>query len=155
MCGMAVCLTLVALIPTLAGMAAALTAAGVLQAGVMLTRNLSLREMLPPSALAAGYSVMYAAVGVGYAATGSLAGALLQFVAPSTAILAGVGLTLLLTLVGALGERVRTKTVVPGPRSTHDPETGDVPLAEVLDPGVPGGPESAPIRGGGDPEHGL
>ncbi|MFE5137774.1 MFS transporter [Streptomyces fagopyri] len=107
-CGMAACLALVALIPDLAWMACALVFAGVLQAGAMLTRNLSLREMLPPSALAAGYSVMYAAVGAGYAATGSLAGALLPFVAPSTAILAGVGLTLLLTLVGAWGERDRT-----------------------------------------------
>ncbi|MET8559248.1 hypothetical protein ABZV75_01150 [Streptomyces flaveolus] len=43
---------------------------------------LSLREVLPPDVLAAGYSVMYAAVGAGYAATGSLAGVLLPCTAP-------------------------------------------------------------------------
>ncbi|WP_405841098.1 hypothetical protein [Streptomyces sp. NBC_01518] len=77
---------------------------GTLQSGAMLTRNLSLREVLPPGALAAGYSVMYAASGVGYAATGSLAGALLKVAAPSTAILAGVCLTLGMTGVGWWGE---------------------------------------------------
>jgi hypothetical protein len=60
--------------------------------------------VLPPSTLAAGYSIMYAAAGAGYAATGSLAGALLKVVAPSTAILAGVGLTAVLTVTGWWGE---------------------------------------------------
>ncbi|MGI5376209.1 hypothetical protein ACQEV2_18520 [Streptomyces sp. CA-251387] len=55
---------------------------------------------MPPGALSAGYSVMYAAAGAGYAATGSLAGGLLQVVAPSTAMVAGVLLTLLLTALG-------------------------------------------------------
>ncbi|MEV7341581.1 MFS transporter [Streptomyces sp. NPDC093544] len=114
LCAMSGCVALAALIPALAWMATALVLAGVLQAGAMLTRNLSLREMLPPSALAAGYSVMYAAVGVGYAATGSLAGVLLNVVAPSTAILAGVGLTLLLTFVGALGESRRVRVRAAG-----------------------------------------
>ncbi|MFD5701745.1 MFS transporter, partial [Streptomyces lasiicapitis] len=103
------CLAVVALLPTAAWIAAGLAVAGVLQAGAMLTRNLTLREVLPPSALAAGYSVMYAAIGAGYAASGSLAGGLLSVTTPSTAILAGVGLSLVLTLVGALAE------VRPGP----------------------------------------
>ncbi|MFD9075882.1 MFS transporter, partial [Streptomyces lasiicapitis] len=98
------CLAVVALLPTVAWIAAGLAVAGVLQAGAMLTRNLTLREVLPPSALAAGYSVMYAAIGAGYAASGSLAGGLLSVTTPSTAILAGVGLSLVLTLVGALAE---------------------------------------------------
>ncbi|MFE2235354.1 MFS transporter [Streptomyces sp. NPDC059442] len=96
---------LVALLPWTAAIAVALVLAGLLQAPAMLTRNLALRRILPPSVLAAGYSVMYAAVGAGYAASGSLAGGLLQVVAPSTAILWGVGLTLLLTAFGAVGER--------------------------------------------------
>ncbi|MEV0222968.1 MFS transporter [Streptomyces sp. NPDC050704] len=104
MTGVSVCVALVALIPGTAWMGGALVVAGILQACAMLTRNLSLREVLPPSALAAGYSVMYAAVGAGYAATGSFAGVLLQVVAPSTAILAGVGLTMVLALIGAVGE---------------------------------------------------
>ncbi|WP_327717730.1 MFS transporter [Streptomyces sp. NBC_00490] len=104
MCGMSVFVSLAALIPGAAGIAVALVLAGTLQSGALITRNLSLREALPPGALAAGYSVMYAAAGAGYAATGSLAGGLLQVVTPSTAILAGVALTLLLTALGWWGE---------------------------------------------------
>ncbi|MCE0446917.1 hypothetical protein LT493_27285 [Streptomyces tricolor] len=70
MAGMSAAVAAVALIPGAPGIAAALAVAGLLQSGAMLTRNLSLREVLPPDALAAGYSVMYAAVGAGYAATG-------------------------------------------------------------------------------------
>ncbi|MFE7409420.1 MFS transporter [Streptomyces laurentii] len=96
---------LVAVLPWTAAMAAGLVAAGLLQAPAMLTRNLALREALPPEALAAGYSVMYAAVGAGYAASGTLAGGLLKVVAPSTAILCGVALTVTLAAVGFWGER--------------------------------------------------
>ncbi|WP_406456289.1 MFS transporter [Streptomyces sp. NBC_01622] len=104
MAGTSACVALAALIPSTPGIAVALVLGGTLQSGAMVTRNLSLREVLPPGALAAGYSVMYAAAGVGYAATGSLAGALLKVTAPSTAILAGVGLTGLLTVTGWWGE---------------------------------------------------
>ncbi|MFB9517813.1 hypothetical protein [Streptomyces purpureus] len=103
--GVSAGVTLVAVLPGTVAMGAALVAAGLLQAPSSLARNLTLREVLPSSALAAGYSVMYAAVGAGYAATGSLAGALLRVVAPSTAIMVGVGLTVLLALIGAVGER--------------------------------------------------
>ncbi len=109
---------LVAVLPSAMGIAVALVAAGLLQAPASLARNLALRELLPPSALAAGYSVMYAAVGAGYAASGTLAGGLLKVVAPSTAILWGVGLTGLLVLVGATGER----------RLVREREGGDRPL---------------------------
>ncbi|MFF4589048.1 MFS transporter [Streptomyces sp. NPDC001388] len=104
MAGTSACVTTAALTPYAAGIAVALVVGGTLQSGAMLTRNLSLREVLPPGALAAGYSVMYAAAGAGYAATGSLAGALLRVVAPSGAILAGVGLTLVLAGIGWWGE---------------------------------------------------
>ena len=104
MCGMSAFVALAALIPGPAGIAVALALGGTLQAGAVITRNLSLRETLPPGAIAAGYSVMYAAVGAGYAATGSLAGTLLQVVAPSTAILAGAVLGLVLTALGWWGE---------------------------------------------------
>ncbi|MFK0284030.1 MFS transporter [Streptomyces sp. NPDC090499] len=109
MAGTALCVTLAALIPRTAGIAAALVAAGMLQSAAMLTRNLSLREVLPPSALAAGYAVMYAAASAGYAVTGSLAGALLRVVAPSTAVLAGIGVTLVLSAVGWWGEVWRAR----------------------------------------------
>ncbi|MEU5579610.1 MFS transporter [Streptomyces huasconensis] len=130
------CLAAVAVLPGVGWLLAVLGAAGVLQAGAMLTRNLSLREVLPPSALAAGYSVMYAAVGAGYAASGSLAGGLLSVVSPSTAILAGVGLGVLLTVVGVLGE------VKPAASPGVVSAGGDVA-------------ERTAVGGGGDAERGL
>jgi hypothetical protein len=102
--GVTACVALVATLPALAWIAAALMLAGPLEAAVLLTRNLSLREALPPSTHAAGYSVLYAATGVGYAASATLAGAVQSAASPSAAILAGVGLTLLLTVASALGE---------------------------------------------------
>lgn len=147
MAGVAGCVTAAALSPGRAGICVALVVGGTLQSAAMLTRNLALREVLPPQALAAGYSVMYAAAGAGYAATGSLAGLLLDVVAPSTAVLAGVGLTLALTVVGWAGE-VR--------REARSPRDGRPAVA--LEGGVPGprggaaGAEGAAVRGGGDPE---
>lgn len=102
--GVTTCVTLAAVLPSLPWIAVALLLAGLLLSGVQLTRNLSLREALPPSAHAAGYSVLYAATGVGYAASATLAGAVQSAAAPSTAILAGAGLTLLLTAASALRE---------------------------------------------------
>ncbi|WP_369271740.1 hypothetical protein AB5J55_18445 [Streptomyces sp. R11] len=92
-----------------------------------------------PVALAAGYSVMYAAAGAGYAATGSLAGGLLQVVTPSTAIVAGVALTLLLTALGWWGEA----------RRDGSSAAGD------LDVGLASGAEGAAIVGGRDAERRL
>ncbi|MEU7556933.1 MFS transporter [Streptomyces eurythermus] len=143
MAGMSAAVCLVALIPAAPGMAVALAVAGLLQSGALLTRNLSLREALP-HALAAGYSVMYAAVSAGYAATGSLAGALLPHTTPSTAILAGVALTLLLTAVGWWGE-------IRAGRSARG--AGDGVAAGPLAGGA--GAEGAPVGGGGDAQRGL
>lgn len=115
---------LVALLPWTAAIGVVLIAAGLLQAPAALTRNLALRRLLPASALAAGYSVMYAAVGAGYAASGALAGGLLKVVAPSTAILYGVGLTVLLVVIGTVGERRLTR------RTRESQEEGSVVDAE-------------------------
>ncbi|MDX3385194.1 MFS transporter [Streptomyces niveiscabiei] len=104
---MAACVTLVALATHPLAVGAALCAGGMFQAGATVTRNLALRDALPPGALAAGYSVMYAAAGAGYAATGSLAGLLLKVMEPSSAVLAGVVLILLLSVVGWAGEAHR------------------------------------------------
>ncbi|WP_043673810.1 hypothetical protein [Streptomyces xylophagus] len=151
MAGTSACVALAALIPATAGIAAtvgiagALAVGGALQSGAMLTRNLSLREVLPPSALAAGYSLMYAAAGAGYAATGSLAGALLRVVAPSTAILAGVCLTMALVVTGWWGEVRRAGRATGGAGVA-------VALGGVGAEPVADGAEGAAIRGRGDPE---
>ncbi|MGC0331278.1 hypothetical protein RKD23_004268 [Streptomyces sp. SAI-170] len=107
MCGVSAAVTLIALIPAAGWIAAGLVVGGALQAGALVTRNLALRDALPAGALAAGYSVMYAAAGAGYAMTGALAGGLLHITEPSTAILAGVALTLALTALGWWGETRR------------------------------------------------
>ncbi|SDL12803.1 MFS transporter [Streptomyces indicus] len=103
--GVSACAVCIAVVPSVTGIAVGLGLAGVLQAGAILTRNLALRETLPESALAAGYSVMYAAVGAGYALSGSLAGGLMNVTTPSNAVLVGVGLTLVLTAAGVCGDR--------------------------------------------------
>ncbi|WP_219692677.1 MFS transporter, partial [Streptomyces anatolicus] len=147
------CLAVVAVLPSVGWLLAVLGMAGVLQAGAMLTRNLSLREVLPPSALAAGYSVMYAAVGAGYAASGSLAGALLSVVSPSTAILAGVGLGVLLTVIGVLGE-VKPLTSA-DTKSDTKAEAHTEAEAGVDSAGGGDRAERTPVCGGGDAERGL
>jgi hypothetical protein len=103
---MTACVTLAATAPSLAWIAAALALTGLLEPGVQLSRTLSLREALPPSAHAAGYSVMYAAAGAGYAVTAALTGAVQHAASPSAAILAGAGLTLILTAASASRELV-------------------------------------------------
>ncbi|MEU9554257.1 MFS transporter [Streptomyces fumanus] len=113
----AACVCLITLLPGLGGIAAALLLAGVFQSGVMVTRNLSLRERLPEHAHAAAYSVMYAVQGVGYSATASLSAVALDLATPSVAILGGVAITLVITAVSAFAERG------PKPRSTAEPPT--------------------------------
>ncbi|WP_199826309.1 hypothetical protein [Streptomyces sp. SBT349] len=98
------CVSLVTVLPGVPGIATGLMLAGVFQAGVMVTRNLSLRERLPPHAHAAAYSVMYAAGAVGYGLTASLSAVALEVAGPSAAILGGVAVTLLTTGVSALAE---------------------------------------------------
>ncbi|GGZ45144.1 hypothetical protein GCM10010387_44540 [Streptomyces inusitatus] len=119
------CVTLVGASGSLPWIAGGLLVAGLLQSGVQLSRSLSLRDALPPSAHAAGYSVMYAASGVGYAVAAVLVGAVQSAATPSAAVLAGVGLTLSLVAVSALGEagprrRARRARAVPGARGAGD-----------------------------------
>lgn len=157
MCGMSVCVTLVALIPGRAAIAAGLAVGGLLQSGALITRNLSLRAALPANVLAAGYSVMYAAAGAGYAAAGSFAGALLRVTAPSTAILAGVGLTLVLTAVGWWGEaRYESRSAQGvGHAAVGSVDVGQATAGPVGAGPVDAGPEGAAVSGRRDPESRL
>lgn len=118
--GVSVCVAVTGVVPTLGWIAAALLTAGLLASGLQVVRSMGLREVLPPSALAAGYSVMYAAVGVGYVGSASLSGAVLSVASPAAAILCGVALTLVLAVAGAAGERglVRADR---GPATHADP----------------------------------
>jgi hypothetical protein len=103
--GVSTCVAAAGVLPALEWIAVALLTAGLLESGLQVARSLRLREALPQSALAAGYSVMYAAVGVGYVGSASLSGAVLSVASPVTAILCGVALTLVLAVASAVGER--------------------------------------------------
>jgi hypothetical protein len=119
------CVALTTAAPSVSWIATALVLAGFLAAGGQLSRNLSLREALPPSAHAAGYSVLYAATGVGYATAAALAGAIQTASTPSTAILAGVALTLLLTTTSATAELTthsRKRTHIASPEGVLERE---------------------------------
>ncbi len=129
--GVTACVTLAATAPSLPRIAGALVLAGFLESGVQLTRNLSLRAALPPSTQAAGYSLMYAATGVGYAASAILAGAVQHAASPSAAILAGAGLTLLLTAASAIGELAPQR----GNRAPADGTRSHAPDAACREPG--------------------
>jgi hypothetical protein len=136
---MTACVTLAATAPSLAWIAGALALTGLLESGVQVARNLSLREALPPTAHPAGYSLMYAAAGAGYAVTAALAGAVQRAASPSAAILAGAGLALILTAASASRELVsqrrqagasrrrerRSWTVTPRP--TREPQRESSP----------------------------
>ncbi|MFE6779693.1 MFS transporter [Streptomyces sp. NPDC057702] len=157
------CVAAAAVLPGLALIAAAMLVAGLLQSGVQVTRTLSLRAALPASALAAGYSVMYAAVGVGYAISATLSGVVQKAASPSVAILGGVGFALLLTLIAGAGER-RTSArrrasappdrpgvaVVEGPASAGRPEPIPTPVPEPATEGC--GVSPLPIPDGGAAE---
>jgi hypothetical protein len=103
--GVSACVAVCGVLSALGWIAAALLAAGLLASGLQVVRSMGLREALPPSALAAGYSVMYAAVGVGYVGSASLSSAVLSVASPAAALMCGVALTLVLAAVSALGER--------------------------------------------------
>jgi hypothetical protein len=174
--GVCVAVTVIALIPHGGWITAGLVVGGALQSCALVTRNLALRDALPASALAAGYSVMYAAAGAGYALTGSLAGALQRVTEPSTAILAGVVLTLALTAIGWWGERRRvergggfaqgataradgvsacgadTPGVSGGGARRNDSRGADVSGGGAWAAGVAADAEGAAIRGRGDAE---
>ncbi|MFJ9338689.1 MFS transporter [Streptomyces sp. NPDC101733] len=109
------CVALVTVLPGLPGVAIALAAAGVFQSGVMVSRSLSLRERLPEHAHAAGYSMMYAVQGAGYSLTASLSAVALEVADPTTAILGGVVIALVITAVSALAERTPLPTREPVP----------------------------------------
>ncbi|MGC2997808.1 MFS transporter [Streptomyces sp. G35A] len=118
------CVCPITLLPGLAGIAGALLLAGVFQSGVMVTRNLSLRERLPEHVHAAAYSVMYAVQGVGYSLTASLSAVALKLATPSAAILGGVTVTLLITAVSAIAERGSTHRSVAEPPTLADADHG-------------------------------
>lgn len=124
------CVAVVGLVSGLGWIALALLIAGLLESGVMVSRSLGLRAVLPQSVLAAGFSLMYAMSGVGYAASASLSGIALSVTSPSVTILCGVTLTLLLTVASAVGERGLVRNATPL-NVDHDIPESVPPAAEA------------------------
>jgi hypothetical protein len=122
---------------TPAWIATALLLAGRLGAGVQVTRSLSLRAILPPSAHAAAYSVLYAAGAVGYAVSAVVAGAVQSAAPASDAVLVGTGLTLLLIAVGAVGEHGLSRSDGMGMPNVRPHIPGRCPVGRGEDGGDP------------------
>lgn len=120
LCGTATFVATTALVPLGYGIAVGLLTAGFFQAGVLITRSLSVREHLPADLHAAGYSVMYGMQGIGYAVTAVAVAVLLAGSTPPAAILAGVLVTYLLTAVSAIAERRAGHRAEPSTKPTME-----------------------------------
>ncbi len=103
--GMALSISLVVLLPGVPGIAFGLLVAGVFQSAAMVSRSLTLRERLPAHAHAPAYSLMYAAAAVGYSSSAGISAVALEMASASVAIVIGVVVTLVITVVSALGDR--------------------------------------------------
>jgi hypothetical protein len=118
------CIAVVATIPNLTGIVVFFLAAGCFQPVVLITRNLSLRQQLPEHAHTAGYSVMYAVQGIGYSISAIFAAVALDRSTPSTAILVGVAITLLLAGISVLAERRAIQVPEPVTEARSDQSPG-------------------------------
>ncbi|MBT2533917.1 hypothetical protein J7E83_17660 [Arthrobacter sp. ISL-48] len=105
----AAALTVVALVGDIIVLAAFLAIGGLFQSGVLITRNLALRERLPAHLHAGGYSMMYAVQGVGYGIAASLSAVIMQIGTPQDAAVAGIVAAVALTMVSAVGEGAARK----------------------------------------------
>lgn len=100
----AAALTVVALVGNVIVLAIFLAIGGLFQSGVLITRNLALRERLPAPLHAGGYSMMYAVQGVGYGIAASLSAVIMQIGTPQDAAILGIAAAVALTVVSAVGE---------------------------------------------------
>lgn len=110
----AAALALMAVAPSLVLIGAALVVAGICQAVVMITRNLSLRDDLPASLHTGGFTFMYSVQGAGYAVSAILASAVLDRAGAPAAIGAGLAVMVLLT-VTSLGAELFRQVRQPSP----------------------------------------
>lgn len=90
--------------------AAAFAVGGLLYSPLMVIRNLALQQRLPQHAWATGFSVLYAAAGVGYGAVSLMAAALLDIAGSATAFVACALTTIVIGALSLLGERAHTHT---------------------------------------------
>ncbi|MFE9123747.1 MFS transporter [Streptomyces sp. NPDC007172] len=90
--------------------------AGILYSPLLTIRNVALQEQLPETAWATGFSLLYAAAGLGYGVAGLLAAALLDTTTTATAFLICTAATLLLGAVALAAERAPAPEPAPPPQ---------------------------------------
>lgn len=95
--------------------------AGTLYSPLLTIRNLALQEQLPQTAWATGFSILYAAAGLGYGVAGLLAAALLDTTTTSTAFLACTAATLVLGIIALAAERLSSPD--PAAEDATEPRT--------------------------------
>ncbi|WP_406384222.1 MFS transporter [Streptomyces sp. NBC_01618] len=89
--------------------AAAFAVGGLLYSPLMVIRNLALQQRLPQHAWATGFSVLYAAAGVGYGAAGLMAAAMLDIAGSGTAFVVCTLTTIVIGALSLLGERTHPR----------------------------------------------
>lgn len=82
---------------------------GFLYSPLLVIRNLALQQRIPPRAWATGFSVLYAAAGLGYGAAGLTAAALLDLAGSGPAFVACTLITVAIGGLSLLGERVHPR----------------------------------------------
>ncbi|MFC9290879.1 MFS transporter [Streptomyces sp. NPDC057052] len=121
---MTVALTLCAVTGRLWGFFAAFLLGGLFYSPLMIIRNLALQHRLPENVWATGFSLLYAAGGLGYGAAALLTAALVDATTPAVTIVVCTALTTLIGLIAGLGERAGTKETDPAPKGEpHPPHT--------------------------------
>ncbi|MFF1405026.1 MFS transporter [Streptomyces sp. NPDC058294] len=96
--------------------------AGTLYSPLLTIRNIALQEQLPETAWATGFSILYAAAGLGYGVAGLLAATLLDMTTSSTAFLTCTAATLILGVIALAAEPTPTPDS-PSTKDTTEPRT--------------------------------
>jgi MFS family permease len=125
-CGVVV----VALSPDLLGITAGMVATGICAATLMVVRTLALRQALPKSLHPAAFSLNYAASCLGYIACAAIAAtSLAAFDNPTAALLAGVGVVLLVAVAAEIREQTTSGRLLGSRRGEEAAPLEQVPFA--------------------------
>ncbi|MEU3463981.1 MFS transporter [Streptomyces sp. NPDC006733] len=111
---MAAAFTTPALMTHPLGFAAAFAVGGLFFSPLMVIRNVALQERLPQRAWATGFSLLYAAGGLGYGAAGLMSAAMLRLVGAGDTFAVCTAVTAVIGLTSLLAERA------PASRATSD-----------------------------------
>lgn len=151
---MTVALTLCAVTGRFWGFFAAFLLGGLFYSPLVIIRNLALQHRLPENVWATGFSLLYAAGGLGHGAAALLTAALVDATTPAVTIVVCTALTTPIGLIAGLGERTGTKKTDPAPREEAPPAAHD----DLTPPSGPTPHRSAKVpprparRGAGRPQ---